>query len=101
VFDYIQFSKFHTPNGDDTLPRYCTFVKKLITLPEEIFIVFCNEHKEANLSLVILTSLGFLLQLISHDMVSLITRPQAQQLSRDMSAYNNAKGGGARGGTVG
>jgi len=34
-------------------------------------------------------------------MVSLITRPQAQQLSRDMSAYNNAKGGGARGGTVG
>jgi len=21
VFDYIQFSKFHTHNGDDTLPR--------------------------------------------------------------------------------
>jgi len=22
VFDYIQFSKFHTHNGDDTLPRF-------------------------------------------------------------------------------
>ena len=22
MFDYIQFSKFHTHNGDDTLPRY-------------------------------------------------------------------------------
>jgi len=22
VFDYIQFSKFHTHNGDDTIPRY-------------------------------------------------------------------------------
>jgi len=22
VFDYIEFSKFHTQNGDDTLPRF-------------------------------------------------------------------------------
>jgi len=25
VFDYIQFSKFHTHNGDDTLPRLMVF----------------------------------------------------------------------------
>jgi len=25
VFDYIQFSKFHTHNGDDTLPRFKVF----------------------------------------------------------------------------
>jgi len=25
LFDYIQFSKFHTHNGDDTLPRFNNF----------------------------------------------------------------------------
>jgi len=29
VFDYIQFSKFHTHNGDDTLPRHSVCVVKL------------------------------------------------------------------------
>jgi len=27
VFDYIQFSKFHTQNGDDTLPRPTLIVR--------------------------------------------------------------------------
>ena len=38
VFDYIQFSKFHTYNGDDTLPDtvvfdYIQFSKFLFSVP--------------------------------------------------------------------
>jgi len=33
VFDYIQFSKFHTHNGDGTLPRYFYHTIYSITLP--------------------------------------------------------------------
>ena len=42
MFDYIQFSKFHTHNGDDTLPRFVFFFFFLYWLYNPGWVLVCS-----------------------------------------------------------
>jgi len=55
VFDYIQFSKFHTHNGDDTLPRLMVFGRGGVVRFLRRRCISYNRASEAFLKITVLT----------------------------------------------